>query len=157
MWLPCLRSQPQCLSFYPKMPMVYSSAHHSFTYVLYWWRLGSLSMVCPSVTTFSTTTRNGTTKERYQKVHRYSGLILNSANFVIVLLFQTYSVKTNWNHDSDWLIMDTESKRFWPNSLPTALCVTSGWVEFTDGCISLWTCGGGGQVITKWSHSWSSR
>ena len=28
----------------------------------------------------------------------------------------------------------------------------SGWVEFTDGGISEWTCGGGGQVITTWSH-----
>ena len=29
----------------------------------------------------------------------------------------------------------------------------SEWVEFTDGGISEWTCGGGGQVITTWSHS----
>ena len=27
------------------------------------------------------------------------------------------------------------------------------WVEFTDVGISQWTCGGGGQVITTWSHS----
>ncbi|CAI8034156.1 hypothetical protein GBAR_LOCUS19264, partial [Geodia barretti] len=29
----------------------------------------------------------------------------------------------------------------------------SEWAEFTDVCISEWTCGGGGQVITTWSHS----
>ena len=42
-------------------------------------------MVCLSVSTFSATTRNGTTKERYQKVQRYTGLILKLANFVKVL------------------------------------------------------------------------
>ncbi|CAI7989835.1 hypothetical protein GBAR_LOCUS347 [Geodia barretti] len=47
--------------------------------------------------------------------------------------------------------------RFLPNSLPTTLCVTSGRAEFTDDCISEWTCGGGGQVITTWSHSRSER
>ena len=47
--------------------------------------------------------------------------------------------------------------RFLPNSLPTTLCVTSGRVEFTDDCISEWTCGGGGQVITTWSHSRSEK
>ena len=35
-----------------------------------------------SVTTLSATTRNETTKERYQKVQRYTGLILNLAIFV---------------------------------------------------------------------------
>jgi hypothetical protein len=34
--------------------------------------------------------------------------------------------------------------------------VMSGWEEFTDGCISEWTCGCSGQVITAWSHSRSS-
>ena len=33
------------------------------------------------------------------------------------------------------------------------LCVLSGWGKFTDIGISEWTCGGGGQVITTWSHS----
>ena len=37
---------------------------------------------CLSVTTFSATTRNETTKERYQKVQRYTGLILDLAIFV---------------------------------------------------------------------------
>ena len=27
------------------------------------------------------------------------------------------------------------------------------WVEFTDGGISEWACGGGRQVITSWSHN----
>ena len=27
------------------------------------------------------------------------------------------------------------------------------WVEFTDGGISEWACGGGRQVITSWSQS----
>ena len=38
--------------------------------------------VCLSVTMFSATTRNETTKERYQKVQHYTGLILNLAIFV---------------------------------------------------------------------------
>ena len=38
--------------------------------------------VCLSLTTFSATTRNETTKERYQKVQRYTGLILDLAIFV---------------------------------------------------------------------------
>ena len=37
---------------------------------------------CRSVTTFSATTHNETTKERYQKVQRYTGLILNLAIFI---------------------------------------------------------------------------
>ena len=54
-------------------------------------------------------------------------------------------------------MMGTEPKPFfWPNSLPTTLCVTSEWVEFTDGCIFEWTFGGGGQVITTWSQSRSA-
>ena len=136
MWLHCLRSQPQCLSFYPKMPMVYSSAHHSFTYVLYWWRLGSLSMVCPSVTTFSATTRNGTTKERYQKVQRYIGFNLNLANFVKALnsrLMAWKATETMIQIGLSWILNQNRSL---PNSLPTTLCVTSEWGEFTDGCIS---------------------
>ena len=28
----------------------------------------------------------------------------------------------------------------------------SGWRDFTDDSISEWTCGGGGQVDTTWSH-----
>ena len=32
-------------------------------------------------------------------------------------------------------------------------CIMLGWVEFTDGGISEWACGGGRQVITSWSHS----
>ena len=28
----------------------------------------------------------------------------------------------------------------------------SGWMDFTDDSISEWTCGGGGQVDTTWSH-----
>ena len=39
----------------------------------------------------------------------------------------------------------------------TVLCrfvlCTAGRVECTDGGISEWTCGGGGQVVTTWSQS----
>ena len=51
---------------------------------------------------------------------------------------------------SSWIL---NQNCFLPNSLPTTLCLLSGWVEFTDVCISGGTCGGGGQVITTWSHS----
>ena len=153
MWLHFLRSQPQCLSFYLKMLMVYSSAHHSFTYVLYWWRLGSLFIVCPSVTTFSATTCNGTIKEWYQKVQHYTGLLLNLVNFVKVLRSRLMAYKpteTTIQIGLSWIL---NQNCFLQNSLPTTLCVMAGWVELTDVCISGGTCGGGGQVITTWSHS----
>ena len=38
-----------------------------------------------SVTTFSATVRNKAAKKRYQRVRRYTGLILNVANFVKIL------------------------------------------------------------------------
>ena len=38
--------------------------------------------VCLSVTTFSATMLNETTKEQYQKVQHYTGLMLNLAIFV---------------------------------------------------------------------------
>ena len=47
--------------------------------------------------------------------------------------------------------MPTESKTFFAKFI--TLCVMSEWMEFTDGCISGGTSGGGGQVITTWSHS----
>ena len=41
--------------------------------------------VCLSVTTFSVTTLNETTKQRYQRVHRYTGFILKKVIFVELL------------------------------------------------------------------------
>ena len=41
------------------------------------------------------------------------------------------------------------------NAVHSALVchLMSEWSYFTDGSISLWTCGGGGQVVTTWSQS----
>ena len=51
-------------------------------------------MVCPSVTTFSATTRNGTTKERYQKVQHYTRPDFKFDKCRKSNAFQTYGVKT---------------------------------------------------------------
>ena len=46
-----------------------------------------------SVTMFSATTRDETTKKRYQKVQCYTGLILNVAIFKSTV-FESYGMKT---------------------------------------------------------------
>ena len=52
------------------------------------------SVVCPSVTTFSGTTRNKAAKKRYQQVQCHTGLILKRAIFIRVLRSKVNGVKT---------------------------------------------------------------
>ena len=51
--------------------------------------------VCLSLTTFSATTRNETTKERYQKVQCYAGFDFRFGDFRKSNAFDSYGVKTS--------------------------------------------------------------
>ena len=59
------------------------------------WFVSVCVSVRSSVTTFSATTRNDTTKQRYQWVHRYTGFIFKKAIFIyITTAFRSYGVKS---------------------------------------------------------------
>ena len=50
--------------------------------------------VCLYVPMFYATTRNEITKQRYQRVHRYTGFIFLKGNFHITTAFKSYAAKS---------------------------------------------------------------